>query len=93
LDFSRLDLTSSKKVGFSWLDLFLSEKVGFQLAVVGSIKFLAGNLDFSWLDSFLAENVDLKLVGLNFQEESRFQLRGYIVWCESLFPVGWIYFK
>jgi hypothetical protein len=70
------------------LDLFLSEKVGFQLAVVGSIKFPAGKLDFSWLDSFLAENVDLKLVGFNFQEESRFQLCGYIVWCESLFPVG-----
>jgi hypothetical protein len=93
LDFSRLDLISSKKVGFSWLDLFLNKKVGFQLAGVGRIQFLAGRFDFSWLNSFLTEKVDLKLVGFNLQEYSRFQLFGYIVWCDSSFPVGWIYFK
>jgi hypothetical protein len=93
LDFSRLALIFSKKVRLGWLDLFLSEKVGFQLGVAGRIQFPAERLDFSWLDSFLAENVDLKLVGFNFQDESRFELFGYIVWFESLFPVGWIYFK
>jgi hypothetical protein len=67
-------------VDFSWLDLISSKKVGFQLAgfsfqqgswiSLGWILFIARKVDFSWLDLISSKKVGLQLAGFNLQQGS-----------------------